>query len=130
MVLLTDKRKVLRQVLEGRVLPTVVLFMDLLLRKKRLHELETIVSEFESLVERQQGIQRATVTSAVPLSDAERAKLHRELERLTGKKIRLTAGLDERLIGGALVRIGDRLVDRSVRNLLSAIERQLMEATV
>ncbi len=130
MVLLSDKRRVLRQVLDGRLLPSVVLFVDLLLRKKRLHELESILSEFEALVERQQGIQRATVTSAVPLSEAERANLHRELERLTGKKIRLSAGVDERLVGGALVRIGDRVVDRSVRSLLGAIERQLMEASV
>lgn len=130
MVLLSDKRKVLLQALEGRAVHSVTLFVDLLLRKKRLNELETIVTEFEALVERQQGIQRAAVTSAVPLIEAERERLHRELERMTGKKIRLTAGVDTRLVGGALVRIGDRVVDRSVHSLLAAIERQLMETSV
>ena len=130
MVLLTDKRQALTQALESRVLRSVMLFLDLLLRKKRLHELEWIVAEFEALVEHQQGIQRATVTSAVPLTDAERDALHRELETITGKKIRLASGVDPRLVGGALVRIGDRVVDRSVLSLLAAIERQLMEASV
>jgi F-type H+-transporting ATPase subunit delta len=130
MVLLSDKRKVLMKALEGKVLHAVVLFIDLLLRKTRLHELQTIVTEYEALVERKEGIQRAAVTSAVPLSEAERATLHRHLERTTGKKIRLTSGLDTGLVGGALVRIGDRVVDRSVQALLAAIERQLMETSV
>jgi F-type H+-transporting ATPase subunit delta len=129
-VRLTDKRAALRATFEGRVLRTVVLFTDLLLRKKRLGELETIVHEFEALVERQQGVQRAHAVSAVPLATAERERLHRELERTTGKKIRMTSEVDASLLGGVLVRIGDRVIDRSVRTLLDTIEQQLMETSV
>jgi F-type H+-transporting ATPase subunit delta len=129
-VLLSDKRKVLAQVLEGRSLRSVALFVDLLLRKKRLREFDTIVLEFESLVEKQQGILRAQVTSAVPLLDAERDRLHAELERTTGKRIRLTADVDPSLLGGALVRIGDRVVDRTVKSLLEAIHQRLMIVSV
>lgn len=130
LVLLSDKRKVVQQVLEGRALKSVALFIDLLLRKKRVNELPSIVSEFEALVERKEGVQRAQVVSAVPLTDAEQAKLHAEVERMTGKKIRLTAEVDSRLLGGALVRIGDRVIDRSVRTLLEAVEHRLLETTV
>jgi F-type H+-transporting ATPase subunit delta len=129
-VLLTDKRRVLLAGLEGKTLRSVALFIDLLLRKGRLGHLGTIVTEFEALVEREQGIQRATVTSAVPLNESEMALLHRELEGKTGKKIRLTAQVEPALVGGALVRIGDRVVDRSVQTLLAAVERQLLEASV
>jgi F-type H+-transporting ATPase subunit delta len=109
---------------------TVVLFVDLLLRKKRLTEYETIVTEFEALVEKLQGVQRAHVVSAVPLTDAEQKRLHGELERHTKSKIRLTSEVDSGLIGGALVRIGDRVIDRSVATLLKAIEQQLSEISV
>src|SRR5215831_2859277 len=84
-----DKQAALRRGLEGKVTRTVVLFLELLLRKKRLPEFPRIVVEFETLVERSQGIQRANVASAVPLQDAELKRLHAELERHTGKKIRL-----------------------------------------
>jgi len=129
-VLLSDKRKVVAQVFGGRVTPAVVLFIDLMLRKKRLHELELIVKEFEAIVERQQGIVRAQVTSAVPLTTDETARLHAELEQRTKSKIRLTADVDPSLVGGALVRIGDRVIDRTVRTLLEQLGRQLAEVSV
>ncbi|HEY3217367.1 MAG TPA: ATP synthase F1 subunit delta [Candidatus Eisenbacteria bacterium] len=129
-VRLADKRKVLQQVLGARAGRSLVVFVDLLLRKKRLAELPLIGEAFEALVERAQGIQRATVVSAVPLTPAERDRLHRELERITGKHIRLAADLDPGLLGGATVRIGDRVIDRSVRTLLDSIARQLTEVSV
>jgi F-type H+-transporting ATPase subunit delta len=130
LVRLTDKRAAVRQVLEGRCLRAVALFADLLLRKKRLAELSTIVSQFEALVERKQGIQRAQVVSAVPLTEDERRRVHDEIEKLTGRKVRLAADVDARLMGGALIRIGDRVIDRSVRTLLDAMERRLLETSV
>jgi F-type H+-transporting ATPase subunit delta len=130
LVLLSDKRKVVQEVLEGRALKSVALFIDLLLRKKRVGELTGIVSEFEALVERKEGVQRAQVASAVPLTESELKKLHAEIERMTGKKIKLTAEVDSRLLGGALVRIGDRVIDRSVRTLLAEVEHKLLETSV
>jgi F-type H+-transporting ATPase subunit delta len=129
-VLLADKRKVMLQMLESRVTHAVALFIDLLLRKHRLRELEVIVHEFEAIVEKQQGIQRAQVVSAVPLSNQELARLHKELEGRTKAKINLTTAIDDSLVGGALVRIGDRVIDRSARTLLEQIERQLYEVSV
>lgn len=127
---LSDKRQVLMKTLESRCLRSVVLFLDLLLRKKRLAQLETIVVEFEALVEKAQGIQRAEVTSAVPLTPAEENRLHQELERVTGAKIRLSRSVEPALLGGAQVRIGDRLIDRSVARMLNRIAEQLDEVSV
>ena len=130
LVLLSDKRKVLLSVLEGKSLRSVALFIDLLLKKKRLGEFEIIVSEFEALVEKAQGIKRAQVVSAVPLMPDELDKLHAELERYTKSKIKLTSAVDPRILGGAYVRIGDRVVDRSVRTLLEQIEQELHEVSL
>jgi F-type H+-transporting ATPase subunit delta len=125
-----DRRRVLEQALLPRVTPGVRVFADLLLRKKRLAMIGTIAREFQAIVERVQGLERATVVSAVPLDDAERTRLHRELERFTGKKIVLQASVDASLVGGAYVRIGDRVIDRSVKTLLASLAHQLYEVSV
>jgi len=129
-VRLADKRTVLERALGTRALRLVVVFLDLLLRKKRLREFDAIVHEFEALVEKQQGIRRAQVVSAVPLTSAELDRLHTKLEEVTGSRIRLANDIEPSLIGGALVRIGDRVIDRSVRGLLQALEAKLMEVAV
>ena len=125
-----DRRRVLEQGLSGRVLPSLRVFADLLLRKKRLVLLGAIAHEFQVIVERAKGLERATVVSAVRLTDGERDRLHRELERFTAKKIVLESLVDASLVGGAYVRIGDRVIDRSVRSLLGSLAQQLYEVSV
>jgi len=115
-----DRRKVLEQGLQGKVLPSVRVFADLLLRKKRLTLLAAIAHEFQVIVERAKGLERATVVSAV----------HGELEQFTRKKIVLEALIDPSLVGGAYVRIGDRVIDRSVKSLLGSLAQQLYEVSV
>lgn len=125
-----DRRRVLEQGLQGRISPGVRVFADLLLRKKRIGIIAAITHEFQVIVERVKGLARATVVSAVPLNDGERQRLHGELERVTGKKIVLEAQVDASLVGGAYVRIGDRVIDRSVRSLLTSLANQLYEVSV
>ena len=84
----------------------------------------------EGLVEKAQGVQRAHLASAVPLEPAETQRVSDALERHTRSKIKLTTEVDPALLGGALVRIGDRVIDRSVRTLLESIEKQLREVSV
>jgi F-type H+-transporting ATPase subunit delta len=129
-VRMPDKRKLLGTALEARALRSVAVFADLLLRKKRLALLPEVTDHFEALVERAQGIRRAHVASAVPLAEAERARLHATLESWTRSKVRLTSEVDPALLGGALVRLGDRVIDRTVRTLLDSIAAQLQEASV
>ena len=125
-----DRRKVLDQGLQGKVLPSVRVFADLLLRKKRFHMIASVAHEFQAIVERIKGLERATLVSAVPLTSAEQKRLHTELERYTGKKIVLDVQVDASLVGGAYVRIGDRVIDRSVKSLLTSLANQLYEVSV
>ncbi len=129
-VRLADKRKVLATALEGRVGRGVAAFVDLLLRKKRLDLLAAIADDYEALVERAQGIRRAQVVSARPLGEAERKRLLAALEGYTKSRIKLEAEVDPAVLGGAMVRIGDRVVDGTVRTLLPAIGDKLREVGV
>ena len=125
-----DKRSVLRTALDGRAERTIVVFADLLLRKKRLGLLAEIVREFVAIVDRAKGVQHAQVVSAVPLTSDELARLHAGLEKRTGLKIVMTTAIDVSLVGGAYARIGDRIVDRSVTTLLQSIANRLYEVSV
>ena len=108
--------------------PLVVEFFRLLLRKKRLFELRTIIGEFERLVEAHRGVVRARVTSAIPLDDAELTQLVDALESGMNKKVRVVANVDPAIIGGLVVRIGDRIADQSVRTMLTQLRDQLLAA--
>ncbi len=125
-----EKQRLLARALTGRVRPWVERFVDLLLRKKRLAFFRDAVAEYERLVEEWQGVQRAEAVSAVPLTAGETKRLHAELERLTGRQVRLATRVDAGLIGGLYVRIGDRVMDRSVKSLLATLEERLFEASV
>jgi len=129
-VTLAHKREALANAFRGRMLAIVAVFVDLLTRKRRVGEFAAIAHEFEALVEKREGIQRAELVSAVPMTDAETRRLHEALERWTHKKIRLSSAVDAALLGGATVRIGDRLMDRSVRTLLERIGEEWSEASI
>lgn len=129
-VSLADKREALKNAFDGRALRTVVVFVDLLLRKKRLRELPGIAVQFEKLVERAEGIERATIVSAVPLTPKELERLKTELERSSGKTLRITAEVDPGVLGGAMVRIGDRVMDRTVRTLLTRLGQTLRHTPI
>jgi F-type H+-transporting ATPase subunit delta len=129
-VRLADKRATLRSTFDGRALRTVVVFADLLLRKKRLRELPGIAVQFATLVERAEGIERAHVVSAVPLTSRELERLKAELERTTGKTLRVSTDVDPGLLGGVMVRIGDRVMDRTVRMLLTRLGQTLRHTPI
>lgn len=100
-------------------------FLYVLVDHRRMTSLRAIIGQFEQAVDEHLGFTRADVISAGPLSDAQRAALSAQLERLTGKKIRMRAEVDPALIGGAVARIGSTVYDGSVRGRLASLERRL-----
>ena len=80
---------------------------------------------FEELVRRERGIALAEVRSALPLDEAQRTAIAERLRALTGDRIEIREVVDDALIGGVSVRIGDRLYDASVRNRLERLRARL-----
>ena len=125
-----QKLEVIEKGLGPFVHPLVVEFFRLVLRKKRLFRLGDIIEEYGHLVESHQGIVRAKVTSAVPLNDAELNGLVASLESALAKKVKLDALVDPAILGGLVVKVGDRIADRSVTTLLSRLRDQLLAASL
>ena len=97
----------------------------LLVRRHRIEQLPRVVAEFVRLDDRRQGITNATATSAAPLTDLELRALTARLEQMTGGRVAITTDVDEDLLGGLVVRVGDRLIDGSVRGRLERLRNQL-----
>ena len=104
--------------------------IQLLLRRGRIEQLGRVAAEFRRLDDRRQGITHATVTSAASLTSDEVAALQARLEQSTGGRVALDTQIDESLLGGLVVRIGDRLIDGSVRGRLERLRNQLISGAL
>ncbi len=102
----------------------------LLVKRHRIEQMPRVAAEFARLDDRRQGITHATATSAAPLTDPETRALTARLEQMTGGRIALTTDVDADLLGGLVVRVGDRLIDGSVRGRLERLRQQLAAGSV
>jgi F-type H+-transporting ATPase subunit delta len=107
------------------VAPMVRNFLFVLVDHRRMSSMAEIIHSFELVVDERLGFARAEVAAARELSEAQRASLNAELERLTGKRIRMRVSTDASLIGGVTARIGSTVYDGSVRGQLESLERRL-----
>jgi F-type H+-transporting ATPase subunit delta len=108
------------------VSPPVLNLIKLMLRRGRIEELPRVAREFGRLDDERQGITHATATSAAPLSPDDVRAITTKLEQTTGGRIALDVQVDPSLLGGVVVRVGDRLIDGSVRSRLERLRNQLV----
>jgi F-type H+-transporting ATPase subunit delta len=97
----------------------------LLEQRDRIALLPDIARAYGDLVDRRAGIVKAKITTAVPLDDGQRRAFVERLEKSSGHTLKATFAVDEALIGGAQIQLGDHLVDSSVRAQLNALRTQL-----
>jgi F-type H+-transporting ATPase subunit delta len=119
-----EKEKVLRQVASGVAREPLSLAL-LMVRRGRPGAIDAMVERFRELVRRDRGISLAEVRTALPLDDEERTAIVQRLRSLTGDRIEMNEVVDESLIGGVSVRIGDQLYDASVRSRLERLQARL-----
>jgi F-type H+-transporting ATPase subunit delta len=96
-------------------------FVQVLARNKRLPLLPEIEVQFEALRAEEQSTLEVEITSAFPLSEAELAELTGALSRRFEKEINMESVVDRALIGGAIIRAGDTVIDGSVRGKLAKL---------
>ena len=103
-------------------------FAKLLVSKRRANLAPQIVEAFREQLNRVRGIAEADVTTAVPLSEEARLAVTEAVQRYTdAETVTLTETVDQAIIGGAIVKIGDRIIDGSVRTQLSTMRRSLAQ---
>lgn len=119
------KKAIASDIFRDKVQPITLRFVQLVIDKRREGILPGIEPEYVRLANEWRGIVSVAVTSAVPLSRDEVTTLRAKLDQLTGKRTDLEMHEDPGLIGGLTVRIGDTVMDGSVRGYLASLREQM-----
>jgi F-type H+-transporting ATPase subunit delta len=104
---------------------TVLLLVD----RRRAKALPYVAQTLRELADARKGLLRAEVTTAAPLSEAYYGRLKVQLEAMTGKQVIVDRRTDPTLIAGVVTRIGDRILDGSLRTRLESLRDALMPPT-
>lgn len=121
-----ERLALIERLLTDRVPEGVTKLAGLLAQKGRIERLPAVAAEYRRLLDRRRGVVEARVTSAAPLTAEETDGVRDWVTRLTGQTVSLQVGVDEGLIGGLTVRVGDTLLDASVRGRLERLRNQLI----
>lgn len=120
-----DKKKKLEGALAGKVSATTLRFLGLLIDKKRFELLPFIMSDLGKLINEKNNVARAQVRTARSLSADAQDKLKARLKTFAGKTIELDVKEDPELIGGVIVRLGDWVLDSSLRGQLRKMREMI-----
>ena len=129
-VLTERKMEFIKDVFEPRLQEMVTNFLRLLVDKGRINHLPEMCEEFERMYEEHQGKLRAQVMTAIPLSEGQEGRLKSELDRITGRDIQLEQKVDPSVLGGVVVHLGNKIVDRSLRRGLRQLQEKLLRVEV
>ncbi len=119
------KKRVITKLFGPHVNTVTLQFLEVLVDKRREDVMETIDTAFRHVVDERTGVVRAQVTSAVPLTPDELEKAKNAIKQMTGKRVEVEQRIDKSIIGGLIVRVGDRLMDGSVTGQLAILKKSL-----
>jgi F-type H+-transporting ATPase subunit delta len=125
-VTVQDKVGVLLSATSGSVAPALSNLVTTLVENGKASLLPLISEHFARLQREHEGVIKAIITSAFAMSDAEKASLVDSLGAKYGKKIEAEVRVDESLIGGARVQVGDDVVHASVKDMLDKMKQSLL----
>lgn len=123
-----EKLQVMETVFRGRISEELVNFLDIIVSKERFGELDEIFEYFSDRVKEKQRIGVVYITSATALTQKQMAAVEQKiLETTSFVKLETHYSVDQELIGGLVIRIGDRVVDSSIRTKLDHMTKQLLQ---
>lgn len=109
----------------GELDPLVLNLTYLLMSRGRLRILGGIVKQYERLLDVHRSIAHAELITAVPLDEEDMERLSRRFTELVGRKVIIDSRVDPSIVGGFKAKIGDTLIDGSIRNTLESMKKSL-----
>ncbi len=123
----TEKKEVLANLFKDQISEIMMNFLGFVLDRQREPFLADITEYFTGLANKARNVSDVQVTSAVELTEEEKNKMNAAMAKSTGKKVKLTYNVDQELLGGVVVRIGDKVIDGSVRTRLQTLREHLRQ---
>jgi F-type H+-transporting ATPase subunit delta len=122
-----EKQEGLKKAVSGAE-PELTNFLELLLEKHRMPAMARIRKRFDHLVAEENKELEVTVTSAVELDEGIASQIGAEIEKQTGRTVELTSKVDDSILGGLVVRVGNMVLDASVLNKLEKLRKSVATA--
>lgn len=119
-----DKSKLLGKFL-AEASPSTLKLVYLLISRDKLHLVNDIRDEYQRMLDSYYGIEPAVIVTAIDLDEETKAGVIKHLEAIIGKKVVAEYRVDPKIIGGVVIRAGDKLLDCSTRSRLMALKKEL-----
>jgi F-type H+-transporting ATPase subunit delta len=121
------KRKALSDLFQGRVHPLVLNTLITLSDQDRAGRVLQVIEEFSASAASATQKVSGEITTAIPLDNATLTRLATELSRITGKSVQLFQKVDPSILGGAIIKVGEQIIDGSLRRKLDQIKERLAQ---
>jgi F-type H+-transporting ATPase subunit delta len=121
-----EKRKILVELFSGRIQDLSLRLLELLLDKRRITLAPAIEHEYHALLNARKNIVSASLVCADKLSESAVADIKARLTEHVGSNLELTVNVDPSLIGGVVLKLGDQVIDGSLKGKLASLERMLL----
>jgi ATP synthase F1 delta subunit len=122
-----EKKDGLRRAVQGAE-PTFMNFLEALIERHRMPAIFRIRARYDSLWDEAHQLLPVEVTSAVKLDDATVAHIGERVGEQTGRKVELSSHVDPEILGGIVLRVGNFILDASIRNRLEQLRKQVARA--
>ena len=119
----------LKAIFDGKVSKDILVFLDLIARKGRANHLKEVIRAFKTLLDDKNGVIEVDVKSAIELDKIQSNELKQKLDKFTSKNTRIRLSTDKELIGGLTVKIGDTVLDSSIRHQLSQLSESFKQGS-
>ena len=123
----SKKMDLVSEIFNGKVNADLISFINVLLAKKRMHTLGGVLSQTERIYLEKQDTILALVKTVIPLKDDEKKDLALKLKAKYNKNILLQEELDKDLIGGVYVKIGDDIMDGTIKYKLNQLQKLMLK---
>lgn len=123
-----EKKRFLKEILDGRVSQMVVSFICILIEKGRMANFTEKLEQYYAIYLEEHNTVKVLVKSAIELTDEERERLHKKLELKYKKNVILTCKIDKLLIGGLFVKVGNEVIDGTIANRYNEIKSLMINS--
>ena len=121
-----DKKKVIKQIFKDKIDPEITRLVSTLLEHDRVEQIRTVYYDYKYLVYKERGMKIAYATTAVKMTNEEIETIKKKLSEKYSKQIEVQNIVDPEVIGGVYLRLGDRVIDGTIRGKLKDMKKMLL----
>lgn len=122
-----EKKEILTNIFKGKLSNEILNFLYILVDKRRTNAIHDIIREFNKMADASKNMVEGVAITAITLDQETLLKLQVQLSMASGKNVKLTNEVDKQIVGGVLIKIGDKVIDGTLKNRLGHLKQQLAQ---